>query len=354
MIRFVKKRSKKTGLPPGSLVHIGKKKEIKTKITIIDYDEKTFQELEIGDLKECIIYKDKPTTTWINVDGIENTEVLKDLGECFNIHPLTLEDILNTDHRPKLEDYENYIYIVLKMLSYDEKEEEITSEQVSLILGKNYVISFQESEGDIFDPIKERIKNGKGKARKAGSDYLSYLLIDAIVDNYFTILEKVSEKIEGLEDEVIKNPTQDTLNTIHNLKTEMLYLKKSVWPLREVVNKLERGELTLIKKSTSVYLRDIYDHTIQVIDTTETLRDMLSGILDIYLSSVSNRMNEVMKVLTIIATIFIPITFIAGIYGMNFSNMPEFGWPWSYAVFWIVILIIGVTMIIYFKRKKWF
>ena len=354
MIRFVKKRSKKTGLPPGSLVHIGKKKEKKTKITIIDYDEKTFQELEIEAPKECITYKDKPTITWVNVDGIENTRILKDLGECFNIHPLTLEDILNTDHRPKLEDYENYIYIVLKMLSYDEKEGEISSEQVSLILGKNYVISFQESEGDIFDPIRERIKNGKGSVRKAGSDYLSYLLLDAIVDNYFTILEKISEKIEGLEDEVIKNPTQETLNTIHNLKTEMLYLKKSVWPLREVVNKLERGELSLIKKSTSVYLRDIYDHTIQVIDTTETLRDMLSGILDIYLSSVSNRMNEVMKVLTIIATIFIPITFIAGIYGMNFSNMPEIGWPWSYLVFWIVVLIICITMIIYFKRKKWF
>jgi len=354
MIRFVKKRSKKTGLPPGSLVHIGKKKEIKTKITIIDYDEKTFQELEIEAPKEFITYKDKPTITWINVDGIENTEILKDLGECFNIHSLTLEDILNTDHRPKLEDYENYIYIVLKMLSYDEKEEVISSEQVSLILGKNYVISFQESEGDIFDPIRERIKNGKGRVRKAGSDYLYYLLLDAIVDNYFIILEKVSEKIEGLEDEVIKNPTQKTLNNIHNLKTEMLYLKKSVWPLREVVNKLERGELTLIKKSTSIYLRDIYDHTIQVIDTTETLRDMLSGILDIYLSSVSNRMNEVMKVLTIIATIFIPITFIAGIYGMNFSNMPEIGWPWSYLVFWIVVLIIGITMIIYFKRKKWF
>ena len=354
MIRFVKKRSKKTGLPPGSLVHIGKKKEIKTRITIIDYDEKTFQELEIETPKECITYKDKPTITWINLDGIENTDILKDLGECFSIHPLTLEDILNTDHRPKLEDYENYIYIVLKMLSYDEKEEEISSEQVSLILGKNYVISFQESEGDIFNPIRERIKNGKGRVRKAGSDYLSYLLLDAIVDNYFIILEKVSEKIEGLEDEVIKNPTQKTLNTIHNLKTEMLYLKKSVWPLREVVNKLERGELTLIKKSTSVYLRDIYDHTIHVIDSIETLRDMLSGILDIYLSSVSNRMNEVMKVLTIIATIFIPVTFIAGIYGMNFSNIPELGWHWSYLVFWIVVLIIGVTMIIYFKRKKWF
>lgn len=336
------------------MVHIGKKKKAKTKITVIDYDKKTFSELEVEGLKECIPYKEKPTITWINIDGIENTEILKDLGEYFNIHPLTLEDILNTDQRPKLEDFENYIYIILKMLSYDnEKEDEISSEQVSLILGKNYVISLQESEGDIFDPIRERIRNGKGRVKKEGSDYLSYLLLDAVVDNYFTILEKVSEKIEGLEDEIVKSPTQETLNTIHNLKTEMLYLKKSVWPLREVVNKLERGELSLIKKTTSVYLRDIYDHTIQVIDTVETLRDMLSGMLDIYLSSVSNRMNEVMKVLTIIATIFIPITFIAGIYGMNFSNIPELGWPWSYLVFWIVVLIIGVTMIIYFKRKKW-
>ena len=234
------------------------------------------------------------------------------------------------------------------------KNGEISSEQLSIILGRNYLISFQEQEGDIFDAIRERIRNNKGRVRKEGSDYLSYLLLDAVVDNYFIILEKVSEKIEGLEDEILKSPTQDTLSTIHNLKTEMLYLKKSVWPLREVVNRLERGELDLISKETSIYLRDIYDHTIQVIDTTETLRDMLSGMLDIYLSSVSNRMNEVMKVLTIIATIFIPITFIAGIYGMNFSNMPELTWPWSYLIFWIVVIAIGIIMLIYFKKKKWF
>jgi magnesium transporter len=353
MVRFIKKRSKKVGLPPGSLVHIGKKKKIKTKITVIDYDQKTYQKLKVEDPKECISYKDKSTVTWINVGGIENTEILKDLGECFNIHPLTLEDILNTDQRPKLEDYESYIYIVLKMLSLSEKEDEVSSEQVSLILGKNYVIAFQEGEGDIFDPIRERIKNNKGRVRKEGPDYLTYLLLDTLVDNYFIILEKVSEKIEELEDEIIKSPTQETLSTIHNLKTEMLYLKKSVWPLREVVNKLERGELNLIKKSTSIYLRDIYDHTIQVIDTVETLRDMLSGMLEIYLSSVSNRTNEVMKVLTIIASIFIPLTFITGIYGMNFSNMPELGWSWSYLILWIVVLIISTTMIIYFKKKKW-
>jgi magnesium transporter len=239
------------------------------------------------------------------------------------------------------------------MLDYDREESKIKVEQVSLILGENFVISFQETEGDIFNPIRERVRNNKGRVRKMGADYLAYVLIDAVVDNYFLILEALGEQIESMEEELVANPTPETLQTIHNLKREMIFLRKSVWPLRELISGLERGESALIRESTGIYLRDVYDHTIQVIDTVETFRDMLSGMLDIYLSSVSNRMNEVMKVLTIIATIFIPLTFLAGIYGMNFEFMPELRWHWSYPLVWCVMIVIGVAMIFYFKRKKW-
>lgn len=239
------------------------------------------------------------------------------------------------------------------MLFYNENNNEVDVEQISLILGENFVISFQERPGDVFDPIRDRIRNAKGRIRKMGVDYLVYALIDAVVDNYFSIMEKFTEKIESLEEELINDPTPNTSRTIHNLKREMIFLRKSVWPLREVVNVLERGDLRFIKKSTRVFLRDLYDHTIQVIDTIETLRDMVSGMLDIYLSSISNRMNEVMKVLTIIATIFIPLTFIAGIYGMNFRYMPELQWQWGYFTVWIIMGAVAISMLFYFKRKRW-
>jgi len=353
MPRLIKKTSKKVGLIPGALVHIGEKKTEKARITIVDYDKKKFQEKEAKRVEECFPFKDKPTVTWINVDGLHQPEIVKKLGDCFGMHPLVLEDILNTDHRPKMEDFDNYIYIVLKMLTYDDKSDEVIAEQVSLILGSNFVISFQEKEGDVFNPIRDRIRGDKGRVRKMGADYLAYALTDAIVDNYFIILEKIGEKVEFLEEELVTNPTPETLQTIHNLKRELIFLRKSVWPLREVISGLERGESRLIKETTRVYLRDVYDHTIQVIDTVETLRDMVSGMLDIYLSSVSNRMNEVMKVLTIIATIFIPLTFLAGIYGMNFLNMPELEWYWGYPLVLLVMVAICITMLFYFKGKKW-
>jgi len=354
MPKLIKKRSKKAGLPPGSLVHIGEKKAEEVKITIIDYDETHFQEKVIKTIEECIPFKDKPTVTWINVDGIHQVELLEKLGQCYGLHPLTLEDILNTDQRPKIEDFGDYVFIVLKMLYYRDKTDEIVTEQMSLILGSNFVISFQEGiEGDLFDPIRERIRSEKGRIRKMGADYLAYSLLDSIVDYYFVILEKLGERIESLEEKLVANPNPETLQIIHNLKREMIFLRKSVWPLREVISGLERGESSLIKESTRIYLRDVYDHTIQVIDTIETFRDMLSGMLDIYLSSVSNRLNAVMKVLTIIATIFMPLTFLAGIYGMNFKFMPELEWRWGYPLIWMVMLGIGVFMLFYFKKKKW-
>jgi len=353
MQKLIKKRSKKAGLPPGTLVHIGEKKSDTPKITVMDYDEAHFQEKEIKTIEECFLFKDKPTVTWINIDGLHQVEILEKLGECYGFHPLVLEDILNTDQRPKVEDYGEYIYIVLKMLDQSNKSNEILTEQISLILGPSFVISFQEREGDVFDPIRERIRNGKGRIRKMGPDYLAYALLDSIVDNYFVIMEKLGEKIEFLEEEVVKQPIPETLQTIHHLKREMIFFRKAVWPLREVIGSLERGELPLVKETTRIYLRDVYDHTIQVIDTIETFRDMVSGMLDIYLSSVSNRLNAVMKVLTIIATIFMPLTFIAGIYGMNFKYMPELEWRWGYPAIWFAVVLISVSMLIYFKRKRW-
>jgi magnesium transporter len=252
-----------------------------------------------------------------------------------------------------MEDFEDYLFIVLKMLQYDEEVNETKTEQVSLILGSNYVVSFQEDEGDVFGLIRERIRADRGRTRKMGADYLAYSLVDAIVDHYFMVLEKVGEQIEDIEDELVKNPTPEVLHTIHSLKRELIYLRKSVWPLREVISRLERWESPLIDKSIDIYLRDVYDHTIQVIDALETFRDMLSGMLDIYLSSVSNRMNEVMKVLTIIATIFIPLTLIAGIYGMNFRYMPELESPWGYPMVYLIMLAVGVVMLTYFRRKQW-
>jgi len=353
MSRLIKKRSKERGLPPGALVHIGEKKTEKVKITVIDYNVSNFEQKEVGKVEECFGFKRKPTVTWINIDGLHEVEVIEKLGKCYDIHPLVLEDILNTDQRPKMEDFEKYIFFVLKMLYIDDKTKEIHSEQVSMILGKNYVISFQESIGDVFDAVRERIRKGKGRIRKMGTDYLVYSLIDAIVDNYFIILEKIGERVESMEEDLISNPVPQTLQKIHNLKREMIYLRKSVWPFREVINGLLREESKLIKKGTHIYLRDLYDHTIQVIDTIETFRDMISGMLDIYMSSVSNKMNEVMKVLTIFAAIFIPLTFIAGVYGMNFHYMPELSLPWAYPAIWIVIILVSVSLLVYFKHKKW-
>ncbi len=353
MPRLIKRRSRKAGLPPGTLIHIGEKKVEALKITIMDYDEAHFQEKETKAVEECFAFKDTPGVTWINIDGLHQIDFLEKLGECYGFHPLVLEDILNTDQRPKMEDYGDYLYIVLRMLSYKDQGREIETEQVSLILGPNFVFSFQEKEGDSFDPIRQRIRNNKGRIRKMGADYLAYALIDSIVDNYFIIMEKLGETIEFLEEELVTHPVPETLRTIHQLKRELIFLRKAVWPLREVIASLERGELTLIKEATRLYLRDVYDHTIQVIDTIETFRDMISGMLDIYLSSVSNRLNSVMKVLTIIATIFMPLTFLAGIYGMNFKHFPELEWRWSYPLFWLVSALITISMLLYFKKKKW-
>jgi magnesium transporter len=354
MAKLIKKRSKKAGLPPGTLIHIGEKKVEVPKITIFDYDDQHVEEREVKTIEECFVFKDKPTVTWINVEGVHQVEVIERLGGCYGFHPLVMEDILNTDQRPKMEIYGNYIYIVFKMLYGRDKNHSIETEQVSLILGSNFVISFQEGrEGDVFNPVRERIRSDKGLIRRMGSDYLAYSLMDTIVDNYFLILETLGEKVELLEEELTTSPTDKTLHEIQKFRNGMILIRRAVWPLREVTIGLGRKESPLIKETTEIYLRDVYDHIIQVMDAIEVYREMLSGMLDIYLSSVSNRLNSVMKVLTIIATIFMPLTFIVGIYGMNFKHMPELGWRWGYLAVWVIIVLIGVMMLAYFRKKKW-
>jgi magnesium transporter len=350
----VKKHSQKAGLPPGTLIYTGDKTEKAFEITTTTYNEQEYNETISKFFKECpIIPQEGDTVTWVNVNGLHNTKNLEDLGACFHLHPLVLEDILNTDQRPKLDDYGDYLFIVLKMLQVQEGPGEIVAEQISLIVGDNYVISLHETDHDVFGVIRERLKAGKGRLRRSGADYLAYALLDLIVDQYFVILEDQGEVIEDLESEVVSTPTPATLSQIHRLKREMILLRKSVWPLREVISRLERSESSLVKEPTVLYFKDVYDHVIQIIDNIETFRDILSGMLDIYLSSVSNRLNEVMKVLTIIATIFIPLTFIAGVYGMNFKNIPELEWPWGYFMALGMMATVAVIMLLFFKRRGW-
>ena len=353
MPRFVKKTSKKAGMSPGVLIHTGEQKMGKATISIINYDRENLIEKELLSIDETYKHKDSPAVTWININGLHNVDIIEKVGQHFDIHPLTLEDIVSTGQRPKVEDFENYLYVVFKMLAFDAQAAHISSEQISLILGKHYLFSFQEQEGDVFDQVRQRIRQAKGRIRRSGCDYLAYALTDAVVDHYFGVLEKLGEKIEDLEDELLKDPSAATLETIHKLKREMLYFRKQVWPLREVLNSLVKDQSHLIEETTQVFLRDVYDHTIQVIDTIESLRDLLSGLQDLYLSTINSRMNEVMKVLTIMATIFIPLTFIAGIYGMNFEFMPELKWKWSYPLLWGVLVAIFVSMLFWFKRKRW-
>ncbi len=350
--KLVRKRNKKVGAPPGTLVHIGEQKTEKVRLRVIDYDQDTIEEREVEDIADCCPLRDTGSVSWINVDGIHRVEVTETLGACFKLHPLVMEDILNTDQRPKVEVYDDFIFVVVKMLDYDEQRKDVRTEQVSLAFGKHFVLSFQERQGDVFAGVRERLRAGR-RIRFLGPDYLAYALLDAIVDSYYSILEKIGDQIELLEIELSVDPTPATLDRIHHLKREMILLRKSIWPLREMVSSLTRDETPLVSQGTTVFLRDVYDHTIQVIDTVETFRDLLGGMLDLYLSSVSHRMNEIMKVLTLIATIFIPLTFIAGVYGMNFEYMPELHWRWAYPAVWAVMIVAGIGLLFFFKKKKW-
>lgn len=353
MARVLKRASKKAGLPPGSLIHVGETKDADIIVEVIQYDHQSMEEAKSDNITNFNQSSKKFKVNWINIDGLQRTELIETLGAKFELHALLLEDILNTGQRPKTEDYGVYLFTVLKMISYNDLRDKIEIEQVSIVIGDNYLLSFQEQDGDVFEPVRNRLRNSKGKIRSFGPDYLAYTLLDAVVDNYFVVLEKLDEKIEALEEELLFNPTSLSLQKIYRLKRELIMLRKSAWPLREAVGNLERAESPLIQETTAVFFRDVYDHIIRVIDTIETFQDLLSGLLDIYLSSVSNRLNEVMKVLTVISTIFIPLTFVVGVYGMNFKHMPEIQWRFGYWAVWLVMVLIGGGMLLFFKRKKW-
>ena len=350
-MKLVQKRSRKSGLPPGTLVHIGERKSEHVSITTFRYSARGCEELQPQEPERLSPPMDE-AVVWINVGGVHKVEVVEALGRQFSLHPLLLEDVTNTDQRPKLDDYETCIYLVIKMLSLTDRKH-IMAEQVSLVLGRNYVISFQENGSDVFQPVRERLRGGKGRLRQAGADYLLYALVDAIVDQYFAVLEALGEKIEALQQIVVADPKPDTLNDIHALKRELLFLRRAVWPLRDVMNNLSRSDCPFLQQATKVFFRDVYDHVVQIVDTIETLREMVSASLDIYLSSVSYRLNAVMRVLTVITTIFMPLSFIASIYGMNFEHMPELKAEWGYPMVLAVMAAVGLAMLILFRKKHW-
>ncbi len=345
--------AKPAGLAPGTLAWVGEHRVDDVVITIMDYDAEHVTERRVDAVDDCAGFRQSPTRTWINIDGLHDTGLLAHIGEQYGLHPLVLEDILHTSQRPKLEDYGDYLYIVCRMLTADADSVHIASEQISLIVGDTFVLSFQEKPGDVFDPVRERIRHGKGRIRTAGPDYLAYALLDAVVDNYFVLLETYGERIEDLEAALLENPDVGLVQSIHQQKREMIVVRRSVWPLREVVAAIDRGESDLVDSATIPFFRDVYDHVIQVADIVESYRDILMGLQDLYLSSISNRMNEVMKVLTIISTIFVPLTFVVGIYGMNFRWMPELEWRWGYPVVWLISGSIALGMLIFFRRKRW-
>ncbi len=346
-----KPRQTKAGLPPGTLVYTGRRRGERVLISVIDYDEAHAEFKEDVSVEEAFPYRDTSSVSWVNVSGIHDASIVERIGKHFSFHPLMMEDILHAEQRPKLEHYGDFLFIVLRMIT--PKDGRIQSEQLSIILGPSFVLSFQETEGDVFDLIRERIRIARGRIRRLGPDYLAYSLIDAVVDGYFVVLEHVGERIEELEEALTSNPSPAIIQQLHRLKREMIMLRKAVWPIREILNSMERQDVSLIRPETLPYLRDVYDHTLRVVDTTETYRDMLTGMMDLYLSAVSNRMNEVMKILTVIATIFIPLTFLAGVYGMNFRHFPEIEWRYGYALFWVISLSMIGGMLFYFRRKGW-
>jgi len=351
--RFHKKRSVKAGLPPGSLVHIGEPSQEKVHISVLGYSQDGVKESHFEQVDRYLEHPCDSAVVWVNVEGVHDVELIRSLGEKHNFHPLVLEDIVNTVQRPKIEDYGDYLFIVVKMLRPTE-EGSFSSEQLSIILGPDYLFTFQEGiEGDVFNPVRDRIRSGKGKICGMGADYLAYSLIDAIVDGYFSVLEVFGERIVDVEEELTLTPDQKSLHQIIIMKKEIIYLRKSVWPLREAISFMERGDSNLLHDSTRLYFRDVYDHTVQVIDTVETYRDLLSGMLDLYLSSISNRTNEVMKFLTVVGTIFLPLTFLVGVYGMNFKHMPELEWPNGYFILWGLMIAMALLMVVYFRKKRW-
>lgn len=344
---------KQLGQIPGSVIYTGKKQSQKLSIEAFDYNKDSCHEIELISIEEAFNFGLENNITWINLNGLNHEKEIESLGENYNLHPLVLEDIVNISQRPKIDEYEDYIFVVLKMLYYDDNAQ-IVSEQVSFVLGSDYVLTFQESEGDVFDSVRDRIRQGKGRVRNMGADYLLYILVDAVVDHYFHILEILGDKIEDFETAIFGGKvTDDASKEIQNLKREILRVRRAIFPLREVISRIEKNDNTLIHSKTITYYRDIYDHLIQVTENIDIYREMVWSLMDMYMTTISNKMNEVMKVLTIMASIFIPLTFIAGIYGMNFEYIPELQYRNGYFVVWGIMIAIFLGMLFYFKKKKW-
>lgn len=353
MAKSHKKSQKPAGASPGTIAYVGRERTAPVTITRIRYTTEGVEDPQPISVKDALPESNPSGVTWYTVDGVHDVEILRILGENFGLHPLVVEDVANTSQRPKIEEFDSYIFVALKMITYANSEQHIESEHSSIIIGKGWVISFLEDAGDVFEPVRQRIKSGKGRIRRMGADYLAYALIDAVVDGYFQVLEQLGEDIERTEEEVVNNAKASTLRSVHRLKRELIFLRRSVWPMRETVNSLIRDESDLVTDETRLFLRDLYDHTIHTIDTIETQRDIVSGMLDVYLSSVSNKMNQVMKLLTVMSSIFIPLTFLAGIYGMNFEYMPELHMLWAYPVLLVVMLLIAISLLVFFRRKEW-
>ncbi|MDY0163346.1 magnesium/cobalt transporter CorA [Desulfobotulus sp.] len=348
--RIIRKKKKKAGAAPGTLSYEGDLASgEKVQARVIVYSKETMREEAFAAFARK---KEPASVAWVCVEGVHEVAVVESLGKIFSLHPLVLEDILNTNQRPKWEDYGEYLYIVLRMLDYNAQALQVESRQLSLILGPDFVVSLQEENKEVFAEVRKRLATHR-RIRFMGADYLAYALMDAVVDHYFSLLEHLGDAVERLEEELISQPVPETLARIHHFRREVLLLRKAVWPLRELLSTLIRDESPLISQDTRIYLRDVHDHAIHVLDTVETLRDLLTGMLDLYLSSTSNRMNEIMKMLTLFATIFMPLTFIAGVYGMNFENMPELTWPWGYYAALLFMLGVGGGLYLYFRKKKW-
>ncbi|MAM18616.1 MAG: magnesium/cobalt transporter CorA [Christiangramia sp.] len=346
------KHSKSLNQIPGTLTYVGNKESVETSLDVIDYNQEQYERFQSKSPQDAFKFVDENRITWFNIDGLNNVEEIEKLGEYYELHPLVMEDIVNTGQRPKIEEYQDYLFIVAQMLYY--KDGEIENEHISMIVGKNYVLTFQEANGDVFDPVRERIETGKGRIRSRSADYLMFALLDAIIDNYFLVIDDMSDRIEALEETLFTTqPSDDITLEIQELKRNILRIRRAVFPLREVIGRLEKIESDLIEEKTNNYIRDLYDHIVQISENIEIYREMIWGLMDMYMTTISNKMNEVMKVLTIMASIFIPLTFIAGIYGMNFEYIPELQWKYSYFVLWGVMIIIFIGMLYYFKRKKW-
>ena len=345
--------SDKIGLPPGSLVHVGSAAALETTISLIDYSKDRIEEQPIGSADELKPYQARDTVTWVNIEGLADVKLIESVGQLFNIHPLVLEDILNTHQRPKFEDHDDHLFIVLKRLSTDKTTSDLRQEQISILMLHNFVITFREARDELFGTLTQRLKNGKGRIRGLGSDYLTYVILDTAIDQNFILLDTLDETVDVIEDTLLTKPTKETLAQIHRIRRDLVKIRRTVVPTRELLSAILRSETALINEKMHIYYKDVHDHALRISEAIESHREVLSGLLDLYISSISNAMNEIMKILTVFASIFIPLTFVAGIYGMNFEYMPELKWKWAYPILWVVLVTIAVVLLVYFRRKKW-